>query len=220
VDLDQRARVPDASHAGGLTEEGKIKVSGRWPTWEQKSQNNTDVGNKEDPFSDNEMDFSCLDDDENQFDVEKEQPKEKVSQTKTSAEKTTQVKEAEKVSPKKETTGSPKENEPEDMSKLLNNWESICQMDDDFEKSVITTEQESPISSEKQLRFWYWEAWEDPIKLPGEVFLFGRTADGKSVCLRVQNINRVLYLLPRQFVSSILFLKFSNLIIPKKNKVL
>jgi len=175
---------------------------------------------KEDPFSDNEMDFSCLDDDENQFDVEKEQPKEKVSQTKTSAEKTTQVKEAERVSPKKETTGSPKENEPEDMSKLLNNWESICQMDDDFEKSVITTEQESPISSEKQLRFWYWEAWEDPIKLPGEVFLFGRTADGKSVCLRVQNINRVLYLLPRQFVSSILFLKFSNLIIPKKNKVL
>ncbi|XP_037729200.1 DNA polymerase alpha catalytic subunit [Drosophila subpulchrella] len=155
---------------------------------------------KDDPFSDNEMDFSCLDEDENQFDVEKEQPKEKVSQTKTSAKKTTEVKEAEKVSPKKGTTGSPKENEQEDMSRLLNNWESICQMDDDFEKSVITTEQESPISSDKQLRFWYWEAWEDPIKLPGEVFLFGRTADGKSVCVRVQNINRVLYLLPRQFL--------------------
>ncbi|XP_016961168.1 DNA polymerase alpha catalytic subunit [Drosophila biarmipes] len=154
---------------------------------------------KEDPFSDNDMDFSCLDDDENQFDVE-EQPKEKDAQAKTSAEKTTQLKEAEKVSSKKNLNSSPKESEPEDMSKLLNNWESICQMDDDFEKSVITAEQESPISSEKQLRFWYWEAWEDPIKLPGEVFLFGRTADGKSVCVRVQNINRVLYLLPRQFL--------------------
>lgn len=150
------------------------------------------------------MDFSCLDDDENQFDVEKTQQTEKVSQTKTAAEKTSQSKVAEKSAPKKETTGSPKESESEDISRLLNNWESICQMDDDFEKSVLTTEQDSTISSDQQLRFWYWEAYEDPVKMPGEVFLFGRTADGKSVCLRVQNINRVLYLLPRQFVSIIL----------------
>ncbi|XP_017081983.2 DNA polymerase alpha catalytic subunit [Drosophila eugracilis] len=153
----------------------------------------------EDPFSDNDMDFSCLDDDENQFDVEKEQPK-KTTQTKTAAEKTSSLKVVEKVTPKKEPAGSPKESEPEDMSKLLSNWESICQMDDDFEKSVLTAEQESPISADKQLRFWCWEAWEDPVKLPGEVFLFGRTADGVSVCVRVQNINRVLYLLPRQFL--------------------
>ncbi|KAH8369301.1 hypothetical protein KR009_007459, partial [Drosophila setifemur] len=151
----------------------------------------------EDPFSENDMDFSCLDDDENQFDVEKkEQPKE----TKSTVEKTPKAKPAEKVIPKTEPADSPKQTEPEDMSKLLSNWESICQMDDDFEKSVLTAEQESPLSSDKQLRFWYWEAWEDPMKLPGEVFLFGRTADGKSVCVRVQNINRVLYLLPRQFL--------------------
>ncbi|XP_017119896.2 DNA polymerase alpha catalytic subunit [Drosophila elegans] len=152
-----------------------------------------------DPFSDN-MDFSCLDDDENQFDVEKEQPKEEIFQTKTEGKETYQAKVAEKVTPKAELIGSPKESEPEEISKLLNNWESICQMDDDFEKSVLTADQESPISSDEQLRFWYWEAWEDPIKLPGEVFLFGRTADGKSVCVRVQNINRVLYLLPRQYL--------------------
>ncbi|KAI8044811.1 hypothetical protein M5D96_000983 [Drosophila gunungcola] len=151
-----------------------------------------------DPFSDN-MDFSCLDDDENKFDVEKEQPKEEIFQTKTEGKKTYQAKVAEKVTPKAEITESPNESEPEEISKLLSNWESICQMDDDFEKSVLTADQESPISSDEQLRFWYWEAWEDPIKLPGEVFLFGRTADGKSVCVRVQNINRVLYLLPRQY---------------------
>ncbi|XP_043654928.1 DNA polymerase alpha catalytic subunit [Drosophila teissieri] len=156
----------------------------------------------EDAFSDNEMDFSCLDDDENQFDVEKTQLKEKISQTKKSAEKTSQAKVDGNASPKRETGGSAKgsESESEDISRLLNNWESICQMDDDFEKSVLTMEQESTISADQQLRFWYWEAYEDPVKMPGEVFLFGRTADGKSVCLRVQNINRVLYLLPRQFL--------------------
>lgn len=148
----------------------------------------------QDVFSDNEMDFSCLDDDENQFDLEQSKPPE---------EKTPQAKPAEKVVPKKEPAESPpKEADPEDMSKLLSNWESICQMDDDFEKSVTTAEQDAPISSSEQLRFWFWEAWEDPTKLPGEVFLFGRTADGKSVCVRVQNINRVLYLLPRQYVST------------------
>ncbi|EDV42091.1 uncharacterized protein Dana_GF17808 [Drosophila ananassae] len=149
-------------------------------------------GSSQDAFSDNEMDFSCLDDDENQFDLE---------QSKQPEEKTPQAKPVEKVVPKKEPAESPpKEADPEDMSKLLSNWESICQMDDDFEKSVTTGEQDAPISSSEQLRFWFWEAWEDPTKLPGEVFLFGRTADGKSVCVRVQNINRVLYLLPRQYL--------------------
>lgn len=154
----------------------------------------------EDPFSDNDMDFSCLDDDENQFDLEKEKPKEesKPVAAEKIPEKAVAAKEVE-----------PTQDSPEDMSKLLSNWESICQMDDDFEKSVLAadqTESESSTSaaSEQQLRFWYWEAWEDPLKLPGEVFLFGRTADGKSVCVRVQNINRVLYLLPRQFVSTLL----------------
>ncbi|KAL7728991.1 hypothetical protein ACLKA6_019827 [Drosophila palustris] len=130
-------------------------------------------------FGDNDLDFSCLDDDENQFEVATSKPK---------------------PEPQKEAAIP----EPEDMSKLLNNWESICQMDDDFEKSVLANESESatcgdPVDVE-HLRFWYWEAWEDAQKLPGEVFLFGRTADGKSICVRVQNISRVLYLLPRQYL--------------------
>ncbi|KAH8337343.1 hypothetical protein KR059_007522, partial [Drosophila kikkawai] len=154
----------------------------------------------EDPFSDNDMDFSCLDDDENQFDVEKEKPKDEgkpVAEEKKPTEKI----QSEKVI----AVEPPTDDSPEDMSKLLSNWESICQMDDDFEKSVLAGDQtesepSTSASNEQQLRFWYWEAWEDPVKLPGEVFLFGRTADGKSVCVRVQNINRVLYLLPRQFL--------------------
>ncbi|KAH8359207.1 hypothetical protein KR093_005263, partial [Drosophila rubida] len=137
---------------------------------------------------DNDLDLSCLDDDENQFEV--------------GAPKMKTVK-AEPQSPvAPPVTAKP---ETEDMSKLLSNWESICQMDDDFEKSVLATEADASATATdpgdvEQLRFWYWEAWEDAQKLPGEVFLFGRTADGKSICVRVQNINRVLYLLPRQYL--------------------
>ncbi|XP_032596491.1 DNA polymerase alpha catalytic subunit isoform X2 [Drosophila grimshawi] len=129
---------------------------------------------------DNDLDFSCLEDDENQL-----EPTASIA--------------------KPEPKASPAVAKPEadDMSKLLSNWESICQMDDDFEKSVMASEAETSAGNDpvdvEQLRFWYWEAWEDPIKLPGEVFLFGRTPDGKSICVRVQNINRVLYLLPRQY---------------------
>ncbi|XP_030562454.1 DNA polymerase alpha catalytic subunit [Drosophila novamexicana] len=131
---------------------------------------------------DNDLDFSCLDDDENQFELA-----------------------ASKAQPEllPASAGPPKQ-EAEDMSKLLSNWESICQMDDEFERSALASEAETAVGSDPgdvdQLRFWYWEAWEDAIKLPGEVFLFGRTPDGKSICVRVQNINRVLYLLPRQYL--------------------
>ncbi|ALC47203.1 DNApol-alpha180 [Drosophila busckii] len=121
-------------------------------------------------YTDNDLDLSCLDDDENKF-------------------------EAPKVTVNKDV---------EDMSKLLNNWESICQMDDDFEKSVLSNDTETAIKTDAdgkgELRFWYWEAWEDPQKLPGVVFLFGRTADGKSVCARVAHVSRVLYLLPRTYL--------------------
>ncbi|KAH8419158.1 hypothetical protein KR222_006936, partial [Zaprionus bogoriensis] len=133
---------------------------------------------------DNDLDFSCLDDDENQFEVATAKPQ------------------PEPQPAASENAAAPQQ---EDMSKLLSNWESICQMDDDFEKSVLTHEPVESVSSAdpadvEHLRFWYWEAWEDAQKLPGEVFLFGRTADGKSICVRVQNINRVLYLLPRQYL--------------------
>lgn len=140
---------------------------------------------------DNDLDFSCLDDDENQFELAASKVKPAVK-----AESTDMSAAVASVSAKPEA---------EDMNKLLNNWESICQMDDDFEKSVLASETEAAAGSDpvdvEQLRFWYWEAWEDSQKLSGEVFLFGRTADGKSICVRVQNINRVLYLLPRQYVS-------------------
>lgn len=153
----------------------KIKQEQRQGTNEQPKEKAKEV---EPEFCDNDLDFSCLDDDENQFEVA-----------------------ASKTKPTEKPKQEPQAKEPDDMSKLLSNWESICQMDDDFEKSVLASEAETADPGDvEHLRFWYWEAWEDAQKLPGEVFLFGRTPDGKSICVRVQNINRVLYLLPRQYL--------------------
>ncbi|EDW34578.1 GL21505 [Drosophila persimilis] len=173
--------APNKKVASEMPQSSAVQVKKEPPSAKKNTTATQPDEATEDPFPDNDMDFSCLDDDENQFEVEK--PKEAIPTP---------------VPTKPETASSSPPEEPEDISKLLSNWESICQMDDDFEKSALAGEQETSISSDEQLRFWYWEAWEDPQKLPGEVFLFGRTADGKSVCVRVQNINRVLYLLPRQ----------------------
>ncbi|XP_037949022.1 DNA polymerase alpha catalytic subunit [Teleopsis dalmanni] len=130
--------------------------------------------NEADNFANDDMDFSCLHDEENQFEEE-------ISQT---------VPETPKPIKK------PVVNEVEDMHNLLSNWESICQMDD-FEEEKNST---NVALAQDNLKFWFWEAWEDAIKLPGEVFLFGRMADGKSICVRVEKIDRVLYLLPREYL--------------------
>ncbi|XP_030374617.1 DNA polymerase alpha catalytic subunit [Scaptodrosophila lebanonensis] len=189
--LKPKATIPNKKAATPA----KVAVKVKKEVAEEKSIASKDKPTEETEATDlpdNGMDFSCFDDDENQFDVEK--PRENV----TVKSATTPIKS--KLPAVVTSLPAPTAAEPEDMNRLLNNWESICQMDDDFEKTVLATEPEVNLNNEEQLRFWYWEAWEDAQKLPGEVFLFGRTADGKSICVRVQNINRVLYLLPRQYV--------------------
>lgn len=56
------------------------------------------------------------------------------------------------------------------------------------------------------MKFYYIDAWTDVNNRPGEVYLFGKVeipaAYGKfsyeSICVRIENVNRHLYLLPRQ----------------------
>lgn len=155
----------------------------------------TIVSNDNDSLND-EMDFNCLHDDENQFEIE--QPKENATNLGTTAKITTTTASVNKAIKTSDTN-------VDDLGKLLNNWESICQMDN-FEEEINSTAagntNDSSTFDQKNLRFWYWEAWEDANKLPGEIFLFGRTAEGKSVCVRVEKIERVLYLLPREYVSN------------------
>uniref|UniRef100_W8BG20 DNA polymerase n=1 Tax=Ceratitis capitata TaxID=7213 RepID=W8BG20_CERCA len=136
-------------------------------------------------FPDDDMDFSCLQNEENQF---------------QNAKYTTI--DAKKKSPKKteKGKGAPAK-DVDDLQNLLSNWEQVCQMDN-FEEETINSENTSDASlaGKDTLKFWYWEAWEDPVKCPGEVFLFGRTTEGKSLCVRVEKIDRVLYLLPRKYL--------------------
>lgn len=134
---------------------------------------------------DDDMDFSCLQDDENQFDLEKTMSAPKAEETSVKAK-------------------TPPATPEEDMQKLLSNWENICQMDN-FEEELTasaTSNGTDALSAHENLRFWYWEAWEDPLRRPGEVFLFGRTQEGKSISVRVEKIDRIVYLLPREYVST------------------
>lgn len=61
---------------------------------------------------------------------------------------------------------------------------------------------------QSSVRFWLWDAWEDAAKRPGQIFLFGKiAAPGKpageyvTACIKVEHIDRCLYLLPREYVS-------------------
>lgn len=55
-------------------------------------------------------------------------------------------------------------------------------------------------------KFYYLDAWTDYLNRPGEIFLFGKVeVPGKnktynSICVRVENVNRHLFLLPRTHV--------------------
>lgn len=60
----------------------------------------------------------------------------------------------------------------------------------------------------ESMKFFYWDAWADQIKRPGEVFIFGKVEvpnkkvkEYKSIMVHVENVDRVLYLLPRTHVS-------------------
>uniref|UniRef100_A0A0R3RPY0 DNA polymerase n=1 Tax=Elaeophora elaphi TaxID=1147741 RepID=A0A0R3RPY0_9BILA len=54
---------------------------------------------------------------------------------------------------------------------------------------------------ESVLRFYWLDAFEDPVKMPGTVYLFGRLINGgisESCCVAVKNIWRQVFFLPRE----------------------
>lgn len=149
---------------------------------------------------DDDMDFSMLDDEENQFN-------EHVSEITTIEESNIKAEQIKAHLLKKET---------ENLEKLMSNWENnfsnenddddelLGSIDVDAAKTTVT----STVDGKSILRFWYWDAYEDVIKLPGKIFLFGKMVSDKnpkefkSVCITVENVNRCLYFLPRKYVSS------------------
>lgn len=144
---------------------------------------------------DDDMDFSMLDDDENQFGNDES----KSAEMKPDESKAKQIK-AELL----------KKGE-EHYAKILSSLEDACLNDNDEDDVLlgsIDVDEASIMNSvqnKSTLRFWYWDAYEDPNKFPGKVFLFGRMPsesnprEFKSVCITVENVQRSLYLLPRKY---------------------
>lgn len=153
-------------------------------------------------FNDDDMDFSMLDDDENQFGVNASEPSENKVNKATPAK-------AESI--KADMIRKEKEN----YANLLTSWEQTSMMvDEDDEDDAllgsidVENAQASIANNVKDkttMKFWYWDAHEDPHKFPGTVFLFGRMPmennpnEFKSVCITVENVDRLLYLLPRKY---------------------
>ncbi|XP_054015194.1 DNA polymerase alpha catalytic subunit [Hylaeus anthracinus] len=81
----------------------------------------------------------------------------------------------------------------------------------DIEVSVDATELPLPLitngNKEEVFRFYWWDAYEDPFKQPGVVYLFGKVFVPSikaycSCCLTVKNIPRRIYLLPRVHIKT------------------
>ncbi|XP_035780479.1 DNA polymerase alpha catalytic subunit-like [Anopheles albimanus] len=98
---------------------------------------------------------------------------------------------------------------------LLNGWDNIFQgmEEDDMMGAIADAESASAAEGASNgsdtagsdvMKFWFWDAWNDPNKCQGELYLFGRVAvAGKtnayqSICVHVQNVDRCLFLLARE----------------------
>uniref|UniRef100_A0A1B0GK25 DNA polymerase n=1 Tax=Lutzomyia longipalpis TaxID=7200 RepID=A0A1B0GK25_LUTLO len=94
--------------------------------------------------------------------------------------------------------------------KITMNWEAVMQMNDDNDIDFTAFEKADPenaaTNDESEKKIWFWDAWEDPMKRPGQLFLFGRIAadksneNFKSITVHIQSVDRKLYLLPRQYL--------------------
>ncbi|XP_031831132.1 DNA polymerase alpha catalytic subunit isoform X2 [Nomia melanderi] len=99
--------------------------------------------------------------------------------------------------------------ESEDFNKVLDTEFSM--QTQNVQVSVDTTELPLPLTTnankEEVFRFYWWDAYEDPYKQPGVVYLFGKVFVPSiktycSCCLTVKNIPRRIYLLPRVHIKS------------------
>lgn len=101
-----------------------------------------------------------------------------------------------------------KKESPKELRTLPTTWTQQVQEN----VPSIQTDGQLPLQSnsngEKVFKFYWLDAWEDRYIKPGVVYLFGKTyvnpsnrqAGCVSCCLVVKNVNRQMYLLPREYV--------------------
>lgn len=102
------------------------------------------------------------------------------------------------------------------LKPLTSTWTD--QMGENQMAATVQTDGQLPLTTnengEKVLKFYWFDAWEDRFVKPGVVYLFGkvfvkpndRKAGCVSCCVVVKNVNRQMFLLPREYVSTLVFI--------------
>ncbi|XP_050350996.1 DNA polymerase alpha catalytic subunit [Nymphalis io] len=102
----------------------------------------------------------------------------------------------------------PTKKETKELKPLSSNW---ADQNQNQVVSSVQTDGQLPLQTnkegEKVLKFYWLDAWEDRFVKPGVVYLFGKVyvnpANKKagciSCCLVIKNVNRQLFLLPREY---------------------
>nr|XP_023025122.1 DNA polymerase alpha catalytic subunit [Leptinotarsa decemlineata] len=93
------------------------------------------------------------------------------------------------------------------QAEFMSEWENFTNELDDIDMDKLVDRSDIPlveVDNKKVFRFYWWDAYEDPEKQRGVVFLFGKTYCDKtksfvSCCVAVRNISRRVFLLPRPF---------------------
>lgn len=116
-----------------------------------------------------------------------------------------------------------KKQSPKQLKPLASNWSELA--NENQVTASIQTDGKLPLQSnenkEKILKFYWLDAWEDRFVKPGVVYLFGKVYVNPSnkkegcvsCCLVVKNVNRQLFLLPREYVSICFFLLFYRMLL-------
>lgn len=106
---------------------------------------------------------------------------------------------------------APKTASPKELKPLTSSWSE--QMGTNQDIALVQSDGQLPLqvneNGEKYLRFYWLDAWEDRFVKPGVVYLFGKVyvnpsnkkAGCVSCCIVVKNVNRQMFLLPREYVS-------------------
>lgn len=104
-----------------------------------------------------------------------------------------------------------KKDSPKELKPLSSTWSE--QVTDNQAAASVQTDGQLPLQTnengEKVLRFYWLDAWEDRFVKPGVVYLFGKVYANPSnkkegclsCCVVVRNVNRQMFLLPREYVS-------------------
>ncbi|XP_039745237.1 DNA polymerase alpha catalytic subunit [Pararge aegeria] len=102
----------------------------------------------------------------------------------------------------------PAKNVKDELKPLISNW---ADQSENQVLAAVQTDGQLPLQTnkegEKVLKFYWLDAWEDRYVKPGVVYLFGKVyvnpsnkkAGCASCCLVVKNVNRQLFLLPREY---------------------